>query len=92
LIRATLGHPQRVGFDSLALYPINNEQLSELQVLSIKVPDQKVFMPAPITAPITNPSTTKIADGKLAFMAPSARLAANAPEVTIRVFAKSCGI
>jgi hypothetical protein len=67
------------------VYAISNGQLSELQFLPVKVPDARVF----VSAVITEPSRTKLPDGKISFIAYRRDLVTSAPErVTIRAVAK----
>ena len=67
------------------VYAINDGQLRELELLPIKMPDQKVF----ISAPITTPSRTTLSDRRAMFVAFRRDLVTGAPErVTIRVVAR----
>ena len=81
----------RLGTQSVLLpkvygvYAASDGQLSDLEALSINIPDQKVFM----STPITKASRTTTSDGKIAFIAFRRDLMTNAPErVTIRIVAK----
>jgi hypothetical protein len=67
------------------VYAISDGQLRELELLPIKVPDQKVF----ISAPITTPSRTTLSDRRASFVVFRRDLMTSAPErVTIRVVAR----
>jgi hypothetical protein len=67
------------------VYAISGGQLNELSALPVNVPDQRVFM----SAPVTSPSRTTLSDGRLVFVAFRRDLVTSAPErVTIRVVAK----
>jgi hypothetical protein len=71
--------------NSYGVFAVSNGSLSELAPLPVRVPDQRVFMSAPITAP----SRTTLPDGKVAFIAFRRDLATDAPEkVSIRVVAR----
>jgi hypothetical protein len=67
------------------VYAVSGGQLSELEPLIGRVPDQKVFM----STPVKTPSHTMLPDGRLAFVVYRRDIAANAPDrVPVRVIAK----
>ena len=67
------------------VYAVTDGHLNELNALPINVPDQRIF----VSAPITSPSRTTLSDGKLVFVAFRRDFVTNAPErVTIRVVAR----
>ena len=67
------------------VYALSGGQLRELELLPIKLPDQKVF----ISAPITTPSRTTLSDRRASFVVFRRDLMTSAPErVTIRVVAR----
>jgi hypothetical protein len=71
--------------NAYGVFAVSGGQLSELDTLPVRVPDQRVFM----SAPITRPSRTTLPNGKVAFIAFRRDLATDAPEkVNIRVVAK----
>lgn len=67
------------------IYVLNNGQLSELEPLPIRVPDQRVS----ISAPISTPSRTVLPDGKVSFILYRREFITNAPEkAAVRVVAR----
>jgi hypothetical protein len=67
------------------VYALSGGQLSELEPLVGRVPDQKVFM----STPVKTPSHTVLPDGRVAFIVYRRDIAANAPDrVAVRVVAK----
>jgi hypothetical protein len=67
------------------VYAINRGQLIELEALTVRVPDQRVFM----SAPIKGASRTLLSDGRVAFIAFRRDISASAPDrVAVRVIAK----
>jgi hypothetical protein len=67
------------------VYASNNGQLHELDVLPGRVPDPRVH----VSAAITKPGRTILADGKVVFVVFRRDLATNAPDrVAVRVIAK----
>jgi hypothetical protein len=67
------------------VYAVSNGELNELEALVGTVPDQKVFM----SAPIKTPSRTVLPDGRIVFIAFRRDIASSAPErVQIRVIAR----
>ena len=70
---------------SYGVYAISHGKLVDLQMLSIKVPDQRVS----VSAVISTPPGTTLPDGHLEFVAFRRDLAANAPELaTVRIVAR----
>jgi hypothetical protein len=67
------------------IYALNDGALSELHVLSERVPDKRVAM----STPVSEPSRTTLPDGKARFILFRRDLAGNAPErMDIRVVAR----
>jgi hypothetical protein len=67
------------------VYAISDGQLIELNPLAVTVPDQRIFM----SAPIMRPSATILPDGKLVFIAFRRELVTSAPErVSVRTIAR----
>ncbi len=67
------------------VYALTNGQLTELEPLPIKVPDQRVA----ISGTISTPSTAKLSNGRARFIVFRRDLAKNAPEkVVVRVVAR----
>jgi hypothetical protein len=67
------------------VYAVSNGELTELEALSGRVPDPKVFM----SAVIKTPSRTILADGRIVFIVYRRDIATSAPErVAIRTIAK----
>jgi len=67
------------------IYALSAGQLHELETLPGRVPDPRVFM----STPITNPSRTVLADGRVYFVLYRRNLANDPPErVTVRVVAQ----
>lgn len=67
------------------VYALNNGTLSELDVLAEQVPDKRVAMSTPVTAP----SRTVVSDGNVKFIVFRRDLASNAPDrIDVRVVAR----
>ena len=67
------------------VYVLNNGALSELELLTERVPDKRIA----VSAPITSPSRTMLSDGRLRFVVFRPEVASNPPErVDIRVVAE----
>jgi hypothetical protein len=67
------------------VYAVNGGQLTELEALAGRVPDERVFM----STAVKRPSRTIVPDGRLAFVAFRRDIASNAPDrVSVRVIAK----
>jgi hypothetical protein len=67
------------------IYAVSNGQLTELDLLSIKVPDQRVA----ISAPISTPSRAHLPIGQLEFLVYRRDLASDAPDrVAVRIVAQ----
>jgi hypothetical protein len=67
------------------VYAVSDGHLNELNPLPINVPDQRIF----VSAPITSPSRTTLSDGRVIFVAFRRDFVTNAPErITIRVVAR----
>jgi hypothetical protein len=67
------------------VYAVNGGQLTELEALAGRVPDERVFM----STAVKRPSRTIVPDGRLAFVASRRDIASNAPDrVSVRVIAK----
>jgi hypothetical protein len=70
---------------SYGVYAVSHGKLIDLQMLSIKVPDQRVSISAVVSAP---PAVT-LPDGQVEFVAFRRDLAANAPDqATVRIVAR----
>jgi hypothetical protein len=67
------------------VYALSNGQLTELNTLPVIVPDQRIFM----SAPITSPSRTILPDGRVVFIAFRRDFVTSAPEkIAIRIVAR----
>jgi hypothetical protein len=67
------------------VYALSNGQLAELNTLAVNVPDQRIFM----SAPITSPSRTILPDGRVVFIAFRRDFVTSAPEkIAIRIVAR----
>jgi hypothetical protein len=67
------------------VYAVNHEKLIDLQLLPIKIPDQRVA----ISAVISTPPEVTLPDGRLQFVAFRRDLATNAPDqATVRIVAR----
>jgi hypothetical protein len=67
------------------VYAVSGGQLYELEALTGRVPDQRVFM----STPVKTPSRTVLPDGQIVFIIYRRDVASSAPErVTVRVIAK----
>src|SRR5262249_14726984 len=67
------------------IYALNNDALSELYLLSERVPDKRIA----VSTPLAEPSRTTLPDGKAKFIIFRRELAGNAPDrVEVRVVAQ----
>jgi hypothetical protein len=67
------------------IYALNKDALKELSLLTEHVPDKRIAM----STPVTQPSTTTLADGKARFIVYRRDLVGNAPErMDVRVVAR----
>jgi hypothetical protein len=67
------------------VYAVNNDKLSELNLLPEQVPDKRIAM----STPINQPSQTTLADGKVKFVVFRRDLAGSAPDrIDVRVVAR----
>jgi hypothetical protein len=67
------------------VYALNDGTLSELQLLSERVPDKRIA----ISTPVSEPSRTTLTDGKVRFILYRRDLAGNAPErMDVRIVAR----
>ena len=80
--------PKDPGFPKPAnygVYALNGDTLSELSIVLERAPDKRIAM----STPITEPSRTSIADGKVRFILFRRDLVGNAPErIDVRVVAR----
>ena len=67
------------------VYAVNNDKLSELNLLQEQVPDKRIAM----STPINQPSQTTLPDGKVKFVVFRRDLAGSAPDrIDVRVVAR----
>jgi hypothetical protein len=84
-IAARPGMPNIPMPSAYGIYAVSNGQLTELDLLPIKVPDQRVA----ISAPISTPSRAHLPIGQLQFVVYRRDLASDAPDrVAVRVVAQ----